>query len=60
MHLIHTWQRLEGAGLPVYVQPARPDWLVPDAATDLLLQQLQAGGTAADLLARERLLGQLD
>ena len=60
MHLIHTWQRLEGAGLPVYVQPARPDWLVPDAPTDLLLQQLQAGGTAADLLARERLLGQLD
>ncbi len=60
MNYTQLWQRLEAAGQPVYVQGDKPDWLVPDLPTDELLQQLQVGGTAADLLSRERLLGQLD
>ncbi|MDH3360108.1 MAG: methyltransferase domain-containing protein, partial [Desulfobulbaceae bacterium] len=60
MNSMKLWQRLESAGGPVYVQSDKPDWLVPDAPTDHLLQQLQAGDFVDDVLARERLLGQLD
>ncbi len=42
-----AWTRLESDGVPVYVQPERPDWFVPNAAADRILQSL-AGGTTPD------------
>ncbi|MFH1020064.1 MAG: radical SAM protein, partial [Pseudomonadota bacterium] len=41
--MFEEWQRLEQDGTPVYVQPEKPDWFVPDHETDCLLQDLQQG-----------------
>ncbi len=73
MDFLHPWQRLESAGLPVYIDPERPDWFVPDATADVLLRGLKQGlaphaaarkagfgEPAAGLLAVERLRGQLN
>ncbi len=69
--MLEEWQRLEQNGTPVYVQPERPDWFVPDHAADCLLQELQQGKMVAannalsekDLCARQlaaqRLVSQL-
>ena len=43
--MLEEWQRLEQDGTPVYVQPERPDWFVPDNEADRLLQELQQGIT---------------
>lgn len=43
--MLEEWQRLEQDGTPVYVQPERPDWFVPDHEADCLLQELQQGIT---------------
>ena len=70
--MFEEWQRLEQNGTPVYVQPERPDWFVPDHEADCLLQQLRQGiHPAADnapsgqdlggrmLLSAQRLVSQL-
>ena len=41
--MFEEWQRLEQHGTPVYVQPEKPDWFVPDHEADCLLQELQQG-----------------
>jgi 7,8-dihydro-6-hydroxymethylpterin dimethyltransferase len=41
--MFEEWQRLEQDGIPVYVQPEKPDWFVPDHEADCLLQELQEG-----------------
>jgi MoaA/NifB/PqqE/SkfB family radical SAM enzyme/ubiquinone/menaquinone biosynthesis C-methylase UbiE len=41
--MFEEWQRLEQNGIPVYVQPEKPDWFVPDHEADTLLQELQQG-----------------
>ena len=73
MNFISSWQRLEAAGIPVYVQPDKPDWFVPDAQADTLLKALLEGQEpaeaarvagfsepAAGLLALARLSAQID
>jgi len=70
--MFEEWQRLEQDGSPVYVQPEKPDWFVPDHAADCLLQELQQGkchalgtvlsgqGPADWLLTAQRLVSQLE
>jgi len=62
--MLEEWQRLEQDGTPVYVQPERPDWFVPDHEADCLLRaRQQAKDSAAHLsgrsLAARRLVSQL-
>ena len=69
--MFEEWQRLTQDGTPVYVQPERPDWFVPDHEADCLLQELEQGkGPAAGnapspqepggrMLATQRLISQL-
>ncbi|MCX5877429.1 MAG: DUF5714 domain-containing protein [Deltaproteobacteria bacterium] len=68
--MFEEWQRLKQDGTPVYVQPERPDWFVPDHEADCLLQELQQGKGLADsapsekdhggrILAARRLVSQL-
>lgn len=45
--MFEEWQRLEQDGTPVYVQPEKPDWFVPDHEADCLLQELQQGKNPA-------------
>ena len=45
--MFEEWQRLEQDGTPVYVQPEKPDWFVPDHEADCLLQELQQGVNSA-------------
>ncbi|NOZ21898.1 MAG: methyltransferase domain-containing protein [Planctomycetes bacterium] len=35
-----SWTRLEFEGVPVYVQPEKPDWFVPNRAGDEVLRRL--------------------
>ncbi|MFO8013887.1 MAG: DUF5714 domain-containing protein [Phycisphaerae bacterium] len=56
---ITAWTRLESDGVPVYVQPERPDWFVPNAAADQILQSLAAGTQPDGHLATRRLLDRL-
>ncbi|MEW6357940.1 MAG: DUF5714 domain-containing protein [Planctomycetota bacterium] len=43
-----AWTRLEFEGIPIYVQPEKPDWFVPNRAGDDLLQRMIRGETTAD------------
>jgi MoaA/NifB/PqqE/SkfB family radical SAM enzyme/SAM-dependent methyltransferase len=56
---ITAWTRLESDGIPVYLQPARPDWFVPNAAADRILQTLAAGTAPDGHLETSRLLDRL-
>jgi MoaA/NifB/PqqE/SkfB family radical SAM enzyme/SAM-dependent methyltransferase len=52
-HSPRQWQRLEHAGRAIYIQPETPDWLVPTAYGDHLLQALTSTDSiahAVDLL----------
>jgi MoaA/NifB/PqqE/SkfB family radical SAM enzyme/SAM-dependent methyltransferase len=40
---VGRWVRLQYEGVPVWVQPERPEWFVPNEAGDALLQRLAAG-----------------
>ena len=40
---VAAWNRLEFDGTPIYVRPDKPDWFVPNAAGDNVLQQLAVG-----------------
>lgn len=51
--MLEEWQRLEQDGTPVYVQPERPDWFVPDHEADCLLQELQCRGIGTALLEKD-------
>ena len=59
--MFEEWQRLEQDGTPVYVQPERPDWFVPDHEADSLLQELQQRKEpgAGRMLTAQRLVSQL-
>ena len=47
------WKRLTFEGVPIYVRPDRPEWFVPNAAGDRLLQALDGpAGPAGDVGAR--------
>ncbi|MGV1100805.1 DUF5714 domain-containing protein [Thiovibrio sp. JS02] len=39
--MLEEWQRLETAGMAVYVHPEKPDWFVPDAGADRCLAELR-------------------
>jgi 7,8-dihydro-6-hydroxymethylpterin dimethyltransferase len=47
MTLFTHYQRLEFEGTPIYVDPERPDWLVPSDRGDFLLRRLTRGRSAA-------------
>jgi len=62
--MFEEWQRLGQDGNPVYVQPGKPDWFVPDHEADCLLQELQQGKEPRDhlsgrMLTVQRLVSQL-
>ncbi len=44
--------RLEHDGIPIYVDPERPDWFVPSSRTDVLLQTLLHCGSPAEAVAK--------
>lgn len=48
------WRRLEVEGAPVYVDPATPDWLVPNPRADSILRDLLVGVTPPEAAARYR------
>jgi MoaA/NifB/PqqE/SkfB family radical SAM enzyme/SAM-dependent methyltransferase len=53
------WTRLRFEGLPIYIRPERPDWLVPNRAGDSLLQKLMAGERPEMAAAERRFLQRL-
>lgn len=53
------WTRLEYSGVPVYVRPDRPDWMVPNRSGDRVLRELTEGGTPATDPRTERFLRRL-
>jgi len=59
--MFEEWQRLEQNGTPVYVQPERPDWFVPDHEADCLFQELQQEKEPGSgrMLTAQRLVSQL-
>lgn len=70
--MFEEWQRLAHDEIPIYVQPDKPDWFVPDHEADRLLQELQHGKIPASdnaplskkelgvrVLAAQRLASQL-
>jgi MoaA/NifB/PqqE/SkfB family radical SAM enzyme/SAM-dependent methyltransferase len=38
------WTRLEYSGVPIYVRPDRPDWIVPNRSGDRVLRELIENG----------------
>ncbi|MDD3815084.1 MAG: methyltransferase domain-containing protein, partial [Desulfocapsaceae bacterium] len=48
------WKRIEHEGRPIYLQPETPDWLVPTAYGDQLLQALAGTESLADALRNLR------
>lgn len=46
------WQRLEHDGRAIYIQPEKPDWLVPSTYGDHLLQALLNTDNLADAASR--------
>lgn len=52
--MLEEWQRLELDGTPVYVQPEKPDWFVPDREADHLLQELRSGKNCLDTISAEK------
>ncbi|MCA1765905.1 MAG: methyltransferase domain-containing protein [Desulfobulbaceae bacterium] len=55
---LDKWQRLTFAGQPVYLHPDKPDWFVPGAEADLLLQNIAAEPPAC--LRRQQVRNQID
>jgi len=59
MTLLHPWIRLESQGRPIYLDPEKPDWFVPnemaDAALQLLAQTAGADEAAIRLAADQHL-----
>lgn len=41
--IFKEWQRLEFNEVPIYVNPEKPDWFVPNNTADQVLQQLAKG-----------------
>ena len=39
------WQRLEYEGIPIYLQPDTPLWLIPNSSGDQILQTVKRGAT---------------
>lgn len=54
---IKQWVRMDGAGLPVYVNPGKPSWFVPNKAGEQVLKKLAQGGELS--LAGARFLDRL-
>jgi MoaA/NifB/PqqE/SkfB family radical SAM enzyme/SAM-dependent methyltransferase len=52
--VLDGWRRLEFEHTPIFVQPAGPDWFVPNARADTILREIQAGATALETAARYR------
>ncbi len=52
LEYIHQWKRLSWEGIPIYVFPEGPDWLVPSTSGDALLRQLARDGDAREVLAQ--------
>ena len=40
------WQRLEYKGIPIYLQPDTPLWLIPNSSGDQILQTVKRGATS--------------
>ncbi len=55
--ILEQWQRIIFSDQPVYIQPERPDWLVPGLEADRLLQNPVIDPSAS--LARDLLLNQM-
>ncbi|MBW6520629.1 MAG: methyltransferase domain-containing protein [Desulfoarculaceae bacterium] len=49
---VRRWQRLEHGGRVIYIQPEKPDWLVPSTYGDHLLQALLNTDNLADAASR--------
>ncbi len=49
---LEDWWRLEHAGTPVWVQPKKPDWFVPNARADVVLRALRDGASVGEAAAR--------
>ncbi len=43
MQSLKYWQRFESDGMPIYVNPAKPDWFVPGRKAENLLHRADAG-----------------
>jgi MoaA/NifB/PqqE/SkfB family radical SAM enzyme/SAM-dependent methyltransferase len=54
-----VWSRLEYGETPIWVQPDKPDWFVPNRAGDLLLRAIVADRRKALDLAERRFLDRL-
>lgn len=53
------WTRMEFEGTPIYVRPDKPDWFVPNAAGDEVLQRRGIGASGGDAIQAERFLKRL-
>jgi 7,8-dihydro-6-hydroxymethylpterin dimethyltransferase len=53
------WERIDFQGVPVYVNPERPDWFVPNPLADRLLKQLVHGEPNGDHPAVLQLLDRI-
>lgn len=54
-----AWTRIEFEGTPVYIRPDKPDWFVPNAAGDKVLQRLGGGASCGDAIQGQRFLKRL-
>lgn len=50
---------MEFEGTPIYIRPDKPDWFVPNATGDAVLQRLGAGAAGGGALQVERFLSRL-
>ncbi|NOZ93813.1 MAG: methyltransferase domain-containing protein [Acidobacteria bacterium] len=46
------WTRLEHGEVPIWIQPAVPDWFVPNRRADAILSAIASGAEAEDAAAR--------
>ncbi len=51
--MLDEWQRLEYQGRPVYVQPEKPDWFVPNREADHYLQSVLRLGSAESAICEQ-------
>ncbi|MCW5211896.1 methyltransferase domain-containing protein [Desulfobulbus sp. TB] len=59
MQWLTRLQRMEHAGIPVYIDPEKPDWFVPSTRTDALLQACQQDSSLGYSEQASRDLGRL-
>jgi len=53
------WQRFVSSGVPIYLNPDKPSWFVPNTAGDRVLQRLEEKGTIRSEMDAARFLSRL-